>query len=263
MNIVFAYIILYTIIFCFGMIVGSFLNVCIYRLPKEESLVKTSSHCIRCNEKIKRYDLIPIFSWLFLKGKCRNCGEKISARYPLVESLNAFSYLAVFAVFDPANMFLDWKAALNALILCVFFSMLIVIAFIDWDTKEMNLSILILIALLAVPSYFTDTHTLSDRLIGLVIVSVPLLIIGIFGGMGMGDVILMAGSGLLLGAKAVVVAAFIGILLGAVSGIIIKVITKNSQMPFGPALTAGLAIAALYGERIADWYIGIISATGQ
>lgn len=263
MDIKLAYIILYTIIFCFGMIIGSFLNVCIYRLPKEESLVKSSSRCTKCGTKIKRYDLIPIFSWLFLRGKCRSCEEKISARYPAVEALNALSYVAVFAVHGIEDMFLDWKLAVNAVILCLFFSMLIVLAFIDWDTQEMNLSILFFIALLAVPSYFTDTHTLTQRLIGLIIVSVPLLIIGIFGGMGMGDVILMAGSGLLLGAKSIVVAAFIGILLGAISGVIIKAMTKSSQMPFGPALAAGLAVAALYGDGIADWYLAIISTAGQ
>lgn len=263
MNLLFAYIILYTIIFSFGMIIGSFLNVCIYRLPREESLIKTSSHCVRCNTKIKRYDLIPIFSWLFLRGKCRNCGEKISGRYPLVEALNALSYVAVFMALNVDTMFHSLKNTANAIILCALFSMLIVIAFIDWDTQEMNLSILILIALLAVPSYFTGAHTLTERLIGLVAVSVPLLIIGLFGGMGMGDVILMAGSGLLLGVKSVVVAAFIGIMLGAVWGVIMKVITKKSIMPFGPSLAVGLAVSALYGDAIADWYLNIIATAGQ
>ena len=262
-SIIVPYIILYTIIFCFGMIIGSFLNVCIYRLPREESLVKTSSHCVRCNMKIKRYDLVPIFSWLFLRGKCRNCGEKISGRYPLVEALNAVSYVWIFYTLDLGRMFHDFKLAANALILCALFSMLIVIAFIDYDTQEMNLIILIMIAALAIPSFFTGTHTLTERLIGLVIVSVPLLILGFFGAMGLGDVLLMAGGGLLLGAKAIVVAAFLGILLGAVSGIAIKIKTKKSIMPFGPSLAAGMALGALYGDKIAEWYLNFIASAGQ
>lgn len=84
------YIIFYTLIFISGLCIGSFLNVVICRLPNGESLITNSSHCVRCNAKIKRYDLIPLFSWIFLRGKCRSCKAKISARYPVVELLNAY-----------------------------------------------------------------------------------------------------------------------------------------------------------------------------
>lgn len=252
-------IIIYLVVFCFGMIIGSFLNVCIFRLPKNESLIKSSSHCMTCGTKIRKRDLVPIFSWLFLKGKCHSCGEKISGRYPLVESLNALLYVWVFLQVDIAYLIFDYAMLANCIILCLLMSLLIVIGFIDYDTQEMNLSVLLLIAALAVPSYLLTGEygpELSSRLIGTVIISVPFLILGLVtGGMGMGDVVLMATCGLLLGTKAIVVAALIGIVLAAAVGIIIKKKTGESKMAFGPYLCIGIAIAAVYGNRIADWYI--------
>ena len=87
-NLTLSYIIIYVFVFIFGACIGSFLNVCIYRLPKNESLIKRNSHCMTCGEPIKRRDLIPIVSWCILRGKCRSCGAKISARYTIVETLN-------------------------------------------------------------------------------------------------------------------------------------------------------------------------------
>lgn len=95
-NLTLSYIIIYVFVFIFGACIGSFLNVCIYRLPKNESLIKRNSHCMTCGEPIKRRDLIPIVSWCILRGKCRSCGAKISARYTIVETLNALLYLWVF-----------------------------------------------------------------------------------------------------------------------------------------------------------------------
>ncbi len=252
-------IIIYLIVFCFGMIIGSFLNVCIYRLPKNESLIKRSSHCMTCGEKIRARDLVPIFSWLFLKGKCHSCGEKISGRYPLVESLNALLYVWVFMQVDIAELVFDYASLANCIILCLYMSVLIVIAFIDYDTQEMHLSVLIAAALLAIPSFFLTGEygaSLKERIIGALIISVPFLILGLItGGMGMGDVVLMAAGGLLLGTKAIVVAALIGIVLAAIVGVIIKKKSGESKMAFGPYLCIGLAIAATHGTKIADWYI--------
>ena len=99
-NLTLSYIIIYVFVFIFGACIGSFLNVCIYRLPKNESLIKRNSHCMTCGEPIKRRDLIPIVSWCILRGKCRSCGAKISARYTIVETLNALLYLWVFYHFN-------------------------------------------------------------------------------------------------------------------------------------------------------------------
>ena len=93
------YALLYCIIFAFGAAIGSFLNVCIYRLPKEESLWRNNSHCMTCGTPIRKRDLIPIFSWCRLRGKCHSCGAKIPFRYTLVESLNAVLYVLIYAYF--------------------------------------------------------------------------------------------------------------------------------------------------------------------
>ena len=244
---------IFFIIFGFGIITGSFLNVCIYRLPKEESLIKRSSHCMSCGEKIKPYDLIPLFSWIFLKGKCRNCGEKISSRYPIVEAINGIMWLVAFIKFD-----LSFKSIVVAL----FFSALIVVGFMDWDTQTINTGVILFIAALSVPSFFlTDMATIKERLIGVLIISIPFLIIGfITNGIGLGDTLLMAASGLLLGYKAVLVGALFGIIIAAIVGGIIKLVTKNSKFAFGPWLSIGLALSVFFGNGLFNWYISTFLA---
>ncbi len=257
-----------TIIFLFGICIGSFLNVVIIRLPRNESLIKSSSHCMTCGTKIRPIDLIPVFSWLFLKGKCHNCGEKISARYPVVEALNGLLYVLTFWV-------LDINA--KAIITCVLMSLLVVIAFMDWDTQEIDLVIVGLILLLAVPAaIFTDDVKIIHRIIGAFIISVPFFIIGEvsrpiirkkygedFRAIEQGDTALMFAAGALLGTQAVIVSAFIGVIAAAIGGIIIKAFTKDSKFAFGPYLSIGIAAAMLWGNNIAGWYISLLTAQPQ
>lgn len=252
-----------TIVFLFGICIGSFLNVVIIRLPRHESLIKRSSHCMTCGTKIRPIDLIPVFSWLLLRGKCHSCGEKISARYPIVESLNGVLYVLTFMV-------LDINA--KAIITCVLMSLLIVIGFMDWDTQEIDLIIVGLILLLAVPAaIFTDDVKLIHRIIGALVISVPFFIIGEvsrpiirkkfgedFRAIELGDTILMFAAGALLGTQAVIVSALLGILAAAVCGIIIKKVTKNSIFAFGPYLSMGIAAAMLWGNQIAQWYLNFL-----
>jgi leader peptidase (prepilin peptidase)/N-methyltransferase len=258
------YIMFYLIVFFYGICIGSFLNVVIYRLPRNESLIKRASHCTTCGAKIRIRDIIPIFSWLLLRGKCRNCGEKISPRYPVVEALNGIVYVITFTVMD-----------FNALsvIYCIFFSILIAVGFMDWDTMEMDLRLLLLIALLAVPAWFlSDDVSLASHLIGLVCVSVPFFLIGEISGavikkrtgekvrgIELGDTILMAAGGLLIGWKAVIAAAFCGIVLAAVCGLVNKYRSGESKFAFGPFLAIGLFFGSLFGERMMDWYIQLLT----
>lgn len=258
------YLMFYPIVFFYGICIGSFLNVVIFRLPKNESLIKRSSHCMTCGAKIRFRDLVPIFSWLFLRGKCHSCGEKISPRYPIVEALNGIVYLITFAV-------MDFNA--QSIIYCIFFSILICVGFIDYDTLEMDLWMLALILVLAVPSaLLSDAVSLTDRLIGLACISVPFFIIGeivaVFmkkktgeriRGIELGDTILMAVSGALIGWKAVCASAFFGILLAAVFGMINKHRSGESKFAFGPYLAMGLFIGALFGESLIDWYIELLT----
>lgn len=254
------------IVFLYGICIGSFLNVVIIRLPRGESLIKRSSHCMTCGAKIRIRDLIPVFSWLFLKGKCHSCGEKISPRYPIGETLNGVLYVINFIVFGGINP----GCLPNFLLMCVFTSLLVCIAWIDWDTMEMYDILSILIALLAVPSYFLTENNISikDRLIGAACISLPFLVIGeavgIYikkktgekvRGIELGDTILMACAGVYLGWKAMIPAAFIGILLAAIFGLIIKKMTGESKFAFGPYLCMGLWIAAMFGEELTNWYI--------
>ena len=242
---------IYFFIFATGIVIGSFLNVCILRLPKHESIATTPSHCFSCNTKIKRYDLIPVLSWLILKGRCRHCGEKISARYPVVELLNGLLWIFAYYILG---------AQIKTIIVCLMISALIIVAFMDWDTLEINVGVITFIALLAIPSYFfTSDADLVSRLIGAVIISVPFFIIGtITGGIGFGDVLLMGAAGLLLGVPKILVATFIGLILASIVGIIIKVITKNSRFAFGPWLAIAIAFSSLYGDRISKWYLSLI-----
>lgn len=257
-----------TVVFLFGICIGSFLNVVILRLPRHESLVKRSSHCMTCGTKIRPIDLIPVFSWLLLRGKCHSCGEKISPRYPVIESLNGLLYVLTFIV-------LDINA--KAIITCILMSLLIVIAFMDWDTKEIDMKIVIPIFLLAVPSaIFTDDVSLVHRIIGAFAVSVPFFIIGEasrpiirkkfdddFRAIELGDTILMFAAGAVLGTQAVIVSALIGIIVAAVGGLISKIITKDSIFAFGPYLSIGIASAMLWGNQIAQWYIGLLTFEPQ
>ncbi|MBD5159798.1 MAG: prepilin peptidase [Ruminococcus sp.] len=258
----------YIVVFLLGISIGSFLNVVIIRLPLGESLIKRSSHCMTCGTKIRARDLVPVFSWLALKGKCHSCGEKISPRYPVVESLNGILFVLTFWVLD---------ANAESIITCVLMSLLVVVGFMDWDTMEIDERILALIALLSIPSYLlTDQSSIEERIIGALIISVPFFIIGEvsrsfikkkfgedFRAIELGDTLLMISAGAYLGTKAVIVSALIGIVVSAIVGLINKMISGESKFAFGPFLSIGIAIGALWGNDIAQWYIGLLTAPVQ
>lgn len=258
-----AYLVAYFIISFLGLCIGSFLNVCIYRLPRNESLIKRNSHCTTCGAKIRFYDLVPVFSWLFLKGKCRSCGEKISGRYPLVESLNWIAYLLVLTFI---NVQYD---TVHAIAVALFFSVLIVIAFIDYDTMEIYPTQLLLIVILAVVSaLFSDSLSIPQRIIGALCISAPFFIIGEvsavfikkktgekFRGIELGDTLLMLCSGALIGIKCIIVSAIIGLISAAVIGCINKARGKDSKFAFAPYLAFGLIAGTLFGNQICDWYL--------
>ena len=250
------------IVFIYGICIGSFLNVVIIRVPRGESLIKRSSHCMTCGAKIRIIDLIPVFSWLFLKGKCHSCGEKISPRYPIVEALNGILYVVDLLIFG---------VNVNCVIMMLFTSLLICIGFIDWDTMDMYIPMLLLIAVLAIPSHFLTYIPLKERIIGIFVISIPFLLIGEISGayikkktgekvrgIELGDTILMACAGALIGWKAMIPSAFIGIILAAIFGLIIKKVTGKSKFAFGPYLCMGLWIGAMFGEEITMWYIKML-----
>lgn len=250
-------LILYIIVFLYGIVLGSFLNVLIYRLPLNESIAKERSHCTRCGKKIKWYDLIPLLSYIILRGKCRYCNEKVSLQYPIVELINGLGYTLIIYIKG---------FSIVSILMCLIFSLLIAISVIDWRTMEIPFGLNISIFVLAVIRIIFDYENLLNHLIGFVVISGFMLIcliiarvvkgIDAFGG---GDIKLMAAAGLFVGAKEVILAFFVGCILGAVIHTLrMKISGAESVLAFGPYLCAGLLISMLYGEEIINWYLNII-----
>ena len=250
------YTVIYIFMFIFGVCVGSFLNVCIYRLPKNESLIKRNSHCMTCGEEIKRRDLIPIISWCFLRGKCRNCGAKISPRYTVVEFLNGVIWLLTALYFDIIAF------PLYIVISCLMLSALVVVFFMDWDTQLINIWVVVFIGAMAVLEiiFCRDVTGLEikSHIIGFFAASVPLMLIALISkerAMGWGDVYLMAAGGLYLGTQGILVALAIALIVGSIAGIIIKHMKGNSKFAFGPYLSIGIAAALFFGDILGRWYM--------
>ncbi len=238
------------ILLLYGIVIGSFLNVLIYRIPRKEEFVKTRSHCMKCGYQLRWYDLLPLLSYIQLGGKCRSCKTKISMQYPLIELLNGAAYLGIYLLLG-----ISWWTVVS----CVVFSILLVIFMID--LRHMIIPNGLIIALLVISVLWTiyDGHYLN-HIIGFFSVSLLLLLIAVItkGGMGMGDVKLMAVAGLLLGWQQILLALMIGASIGSIIGIGLigfKVIDRKKPIPFGPFLTIGIMSAMLFGEPIISWYL--------
>ena len=243
-------ILLYIIVFLYGIVIGSFLNVVIYRVPKKENIVSTRSHCMNCGYQLKWYDLIPLFSWIFLGGKCRNCGERISVQYPLIEAANGILYLIVF-----------WKygMSVDSLLYCLLFSALLALSVIDFRTYEIPIGINIFILALGLIRVATDFSHVMDYGIGFLCVSVFLLLVYLLTkgrGIGGGDVKLMAVCGLVLGWKQILLAFLLGCIIGSVCHLLrMRFAGAERMLAMGPYLSIGVAIAALWGNTLIDWYL--------
>ena len=267
------------IVFIFGLLIGSFLNVCILRIPLKETIVSERSHCMTCGHTLAWYDLFPLFSWVFLGGKCRYCKAKISKQYPIVEFINGVMAVLCFAFSDfrissMINGSMGYKEILYSLIVTILSallcSVLIVISVIDWRSFEIpigtNIFILglgIVRLVLNLIMYGTDGNWL-EYVIGFFMVSIPLAIIYYASkgrAIGGGDVKLMAVAGLFLGWKLALVALITGCLYGSVIHIIrMKVSGEGKQLAMGPYLSAGIVTALWFGQYIVEWYSGFFPA---
>lgn len=245
-------ILLYIIIFLYGIVIGSFLNVCIFRIPKKENLVQ-SSHCMSCGRKLGWRDMVPVFSYIFLRGRCRQCGAKISPQYPLIEALNGVLYVIVFM----ANGF-----TFTSVLYCLMTSALIVITVIDERTFQIPISSNLFLGLLGIIMTVYDYRHILSHIIGAVCVSLFLYALYYFSSgkaIGGGDIKLMAYAGLLLGAKNILLAFILACVLGSVIHTIrMKVSKRNNLLAMGPYLSAGIFIAALWGNRFWAWYLGMM-----
>lgn len=245
-------ILILTLLFLLGLCVGSFCNVLIYRIPKGEEFVKTSSHCMTCGHNLSWYELIPLVSWLVQGGKCRSCGTKLSAQYPIVEALNGLMWLLTGILFRG-----DW---LTVFLYCILWSMLMVLSVIDWRTFTIPNGINLVILILGVIRLVTDLGNWKLYLIGLVSVSGLFLLLHILTrgqGLGMGDVKLVGAAGLLLGWPKMILAMLVGSLSGAIIHSVRMKGGANHKLAFGPYLAAGIWLSTLVGGPLINAYLSL------
>jgi leader peptidase (prepilin peptidase)/N-methyltransferase len=268
-------------VFLLGVVIGSFLNVCILRIPADKSIVMPASSCPKCGKAIAPYDNIPVLSWLILGGKCRNCKVKISAMYPAVELLNGVLFLACYFAFGLTVEALKWA---------VFASLLVVLTITDLRERilpdEVNffgLGAGLLFSFFTKPidgtalwlanrlfEFPPPDMALSfvDAILGAIVGSGLLWVVaeGYFRlrgreGMGLGDVKMMAAVGAFLGLKRTLMTVLAGSLLGSVIGILLIAISKKGrdyELPFGTFLGAGALLVVFFGGPALHWYLSFL-----
>ncbi len=255
------------IFFVLGAAVGSFTNVLIWRLPRGESIISPGSHCPHCGAKIKFYDNIPIVSYLVLGGRCRNCGERISPRYPLVEFAMAVLYTGTYLLLNPA----DIATIIEVVVLLPIF---VAISWIDFEHYVIPDELTLSIALFGI--VFNGIVGGFERILmgflGAVIGLGLFYAIGFLGkrafrreALGEGDIFLMGSVGFLVGWKGVLLVSFLAALMGAVFGVVVMALRGNRDdtekivVPFGPFICAATLVAIIWGEKIIRWYLDFMA----
>ncbi|SEO35119.1 prepilin peptidase [Propionispora vibrioides] len=237
--------------FLFGLCMGSFLNVCIYRLPQGDSIAYPPSHCMHCQSRLQMVDLIPVLSYLFLRGRCRQCGTPYSIRYTFVEILTGCLFIWCYTVFGIGF------PLIKALILTSF---LLVITYIDYDHQLILDKVLLFMAGAgALIECLTPSVGLLSIIAGSLAGGGLLLLIAIAskGGMGGGDIKLATVLGIYLGAKLTLLALFLSFVIGGVVAVFILLFKRKGRrdcIPFGPFIAAGAFLSLLYGQELIRWY---------
>ncbi len=269
-------LILYNIIiFTLGLIIGSFLNVVIYRLENGGKIVNDRSKCLHCKHTLNWLDLIPILSFIFLKGKCRYCKHSISVQYPLVELLTGIMFVAIFNFFAQGGPVLDWQF-LSFLFWLYLTSVFIVIFVYDLrhyiiPDKVIYPAIIITTTFHLFSEFITTNNfqfsifnQFSIFLFAAILASgffYAIIIITKGKGMGGGDVKLAFLMGLLLGWPVILLSLFLSFIFGSIVGICLILIGKKkmgSMIPFGPFLIIGTFVGLFWGEEIIEWYLNIL-----
>jgi leader peptidase (prepilin peptidase) / N-methyltransferase len=269
-------------VFVFGLIIGSFLNVCILRIPAEKSIVAPASACPKCGAPIRPYDNIPVLSWLVLRGTCRKCRNPISPMYPLVELLTGLLFFACYRVFGVTLDALKWAA---------FSAIVIVLVFTDFRERLLpdvvnytGFGIGLALSFFTAPSdgaaLWLAGHIFGSPPPAPVLSLVDALLGAAFGsgllwlvseayfrlrgreGMGQGDVKMMLMAGAFLGVRRTLLAIFVGALLGAVIGLIFIVARRkdsNYELPFGTFLGAAALLVVFFGTPVLNWYQSLLA----
>lgn len=252
-------------VFLFGIVIGSFLNVLIYRIPRGLDFKKGSSFCTTCKHPLKWYDLFPLFSWLFLGGKCRYCKAKISPIYPIVEATNGVLWVLAYVFL--ADCKLNF-ALLGYFLVC---SALVVVFCIDFQFQIIPDSMWVTVLLGGVLVYVQQLidhgfvwQELVSRLVGIFAASGVLFVLAMLykGGMGGGDIKLMAAAGFLLGWRNVLIALMLGAVVGTLWLAVTRTLKKSDmkkEVPFGPHLAIGILLSMYFANPLMQWYVGIWS----
>ncbi len=238
----------YSIIFLFGLVVGSFLNCVIYRLEREESFLKGRSYCPFCKHILNWQDLIPVLSFLFLKGRCRYCQQKISLQYPLVELATGLIFILV--ILTPSNIY--------AYAYLLLMSCFLIIIFI-YDLKHYIIPDKVIYPAIAIALIFNFPFSILSAF-GAAAFFLAIVLISRGKWMGVGDIKLAFLMGLVLGFPNILVALFSAFLIGAIIGIGLIAAGKKtlkSEVPFGPFLVTGTFMAIFWGEKLINWYFNL------
>ena len=239
-----------------GLLIGSFLNVCIYRLPQNKSVVTPSSHCAICSTHLNPWDLIPVLSYLLTQGHCRYCGTRFSSRYPMIELLTAVLFVCCFQIFGLSLQLI------KALILTSF---LLIITFIDYDHQLILDNVLLWFSLSGVAiNLWMNSLSVGDMFFASLLGGGLLFLIAVLsrGGMGDGDIKFAVALGLWLDWQCVLLALFIAFVLGGIGSLLLLLLKLKSRkdfIPFGPFIALGTLITVLYGNKIFSLYLEKLS----
>ncbi len=245
----------YLAVFLFGIIIGSFLNVCIYRTPREETVLHRYSHCPHCRTRLKALDLVPVLSYFLLRGKCRYCSTKISPRYPLIEVFTGLIFLIVYLSMGTSSLTIKYLFLASALI---------VVTFIDMEHQIIpDKVVLVILAWGIIWQLFWPEILWVNALGGAFLGGGMLLLAAIIskGGMGGGDIKLMFAAGFYLGISHTALALFLGFLSGSIIGIaliVLKIKKRKEPIAFGPFLSLGIFITILWGAKIINTYLQLV-----
>lgn len=242
----------YFYIFFIGITFGSFINVCIMRYQTNESVISNSSHCECCQHKLNYVDLIPIISWIVLKGKCRYCNSLIPIRYPLIECFTGILFLFIFSRFQ-----VSW----NTIIYFVASSTLLFAAFVDFDIMIIPDRTHLILIICSILLCFLNPSSFIDRLVGSLILALPFLTLALMtNSIGYGDIKLLFSLGLFLGCRLLLIAFFVSSFISGFASMVL-ILAKNkpfsTKIPYGPFLVSSAFISLLYGNDLLHIYLSL------
>ncbi|MDD8049352.1 MAG: prepilin peptidase [Thomasclavelia sp.] len=240
--------------FIIGTCLASFINVVVYRIENHESFIKGRSHCNNCLKTIRWYDLIPILSFILLKGRCRYCKDKIPLRGFIIEIIGGLIGLICY---------LEYGIRINTLIVLILSMILLTISLIDIDTMEIPNGLIITMSICSIIYFIVNEMNIIDSIVGMLIISLPMFVLTIiipdcFGG---GDIKLMFVSGIMLGSINSLLATCIAIILAGIYSsylMITKKVNMKSHIPFGPYLAFGIVLALMQGSNIITAYWNLL-----